>query len=77
MSQREQLLIEFEIKIVLHASFVRQLAKTVKGPPKIHSVRKPSLVGIIKVRNRHCFCILCKNNLECVTNEAGEKRSFQ
>ena len=52
----------------------RQLAKIIKGKLKIHSVRATNLVGIIQVRNRSCFCILCKNNEECITNEAGEKK---
>ena len=54
-------------------SKVKQLAKTVKSTPKIYSVRTTSLNGIIQVRNRYCFCILCKNNLECLTNESREK----
>ena len=52
----------------------RQLTKTVKGMPKIHSVLTTKLVGIIEVRNRSCFCILCENNHEYATNEAGKKK---
>ena len=42
--------------------------------PKIHSVRTANLVGIIHIRNRSCFYIICKNNQERFTNEVGEKK---
>ena len=55
-------------------SKARQLAKTVKGTTQIHTVWITNQVGIIQVRNRSCFCLLCKNNQQCVTNEAGQKK---
>ena len=65
-----------EMRIYSARSNARQLEKSVKGTPKIHSVRTTNLVGIIKVRNRSRFCILCKNIQKCVTNEAGEKKKI-
>ena len=58
-------------------SKTRQLAKNIKGKTKINSLQKTNVVGIIQIRNRSCICILDKNNLECIINEAGEKKIFQ
>ena len=52
----------------------RQLAKTVKGTQRIHSVKTTNQVGVIEIRERSCFCILCKGNKDCVTKEAGAKK---
>ena len=41
----------------------RQLTKSDKGKPNIHTVRKTRLTRLIQVRNRSCFYILCKNNV--------------
>ena len=54
-----------------------RIEETVKGTQKIDFVWTMNQIGIIQVRNKSCFCILFKNNLGCVTNEAGEKRLFQ
>ena len=56
------------------ASNSKTASKNFKGTPKIHSVWTTNLVGIIQLRNKSCFCILCKNNQEFVPNEAGEKK---
>ena len=52
----------------------KQLAKTVKGMQKIHSIQRTNQLGVIQVRNTSCFCIPFKNDQKCVTSGASEKK---